>query len=109
MDIATSSNDVVPLTACWPLSREGPMPKTLLGPEYLEKVFSRIAPVAGKCSAPAVRKPLNRLLKHAGRKTNRAMPIESDTAERDRMLATAVCADPRMRERIRDLEIGVEE
>jgi hypothetical protein len=85
------------------------MPKTLLGPEYLEKVFFRIGPVAWKCSATAVRKALKGLLKRAARKTNRAMPLDSDVSERDRALATAVCDDPRMRERIRDLKISVQE
>jgi len=105
----TSVTEGVPLTACWPLCREGPLPKTILGPEYLEKVFFRVGPIEWRCAATDVRKALKALVKRVAPKNRRALPIQGEMAERDRVLVANVCDDPRIRESIRDLVIVTEE
>ena len=102
-------NETMPLTACWPLSKEGPLPKGLLGPEYLEKVFFRSGPIEWQCSASAVRKWLKALRRGAIEESNRSLHFQSAGAERDRDLAVYVCDNPRTRERIRDFPIEIEE
>src|SRR6516165_1085610 len=72
----TSVTEGVPLTACWPLCREGPLPKTILGPEYLEKVFFRVGPIEWRCAATDVRKALKALVKRVAPKNRRALPIQ---------------------------------
>jgi hypothetical protein len=101
------STEFLPLTARWPLSREGPLPETLIGSDYLEKVFFRALPQEFECPTSAVRKALKVLLKRTAREAHRRLPVKGDLLERDRALAVAACTEPRARERIRELEIAV--
>jgi hypothetical protein len=103
-----SPNDVVPLSGCWPLARELSLPKTLIGPDYLEEVFFRALPARFNCSAAAIRKALKLFLKRTVREAYRTLPSGSGISDRDRELATLACNEPRARERIRELEITVE-
>ncbi len=104
---ATEHAEFVPLTACWPLNREGPLPSTLIDPEFLEKVFFRIGPTVWNCPAQSIRRALKLLLKKVARDLQRKLP--PDQAERDRVMAMVVCNEPRTRERLHELEISVEE
>src|SRR5450830_1246787 len=103
-----SPSDVVPLSGFWPLSRELSLPKTLIGPDYLEEVFFRVLPLRFNCSATAVRKALKLFLKRTAREAYRTLSSDSSISDRDRELATLACNEPRARERIRELEITVE-
>jgi hypothetical protein len=103
-----SPSDVVPLSSCWPLSRELSLPKTLIGPDYLEEVFFRVLPAQFNCSATAIRKALKLFLKRAAREAYDTLPSGSGISDRDRELAALACNDPRARERIREIEITVE-
>src|SRR5207244_4061189 len=75
----------------------------------LENVFFRIGPGAWDCPASAIRKGLKLLLKKAASGSRRELPIGEDMVKRDRALVAAICNNPRVRERIRQLEFGIEE
>jgi hypothetical protein len=66
-----SSAEPLPLTACWPLSRDGPLPEAVIGRDFLEKVFFRSIPQRFDCPTSAVRQALKALLKRTAREAYR--------------------------------------
>lgn len=95
------------LTECWPLNPEGPLSADLFSSEYLAHVFFEFVPAQRNCLPGTVRRGLKKLLRRAAPDARTDLSLEAD--ERDRALVRIACDNPRVRGRIRDLELSVNE
>lgn len=95
------------LIRCWPLVPEGPLPPELFSSEYLAHVFFQFIPARWDCLPTTVRKGLKKLLRRAAPDARADLSLEAE--ERDRALVRIACDNPRVRGRIRDLELSVNE
>lgn len=100
MEPAHSLAEVQP----WPLSRSGPLPKTLFGADYLERVLLTAGPVYWKCSRRVVRRALRSLARRHGVTLPSFTGDDQTEDVGDCRLVEAVCNEPKTRDRFKSLE-----
>lgn len=92
----------------WPIAAAGSMPSALISGEYLSETFLKHAPKVWDCSPHSIRKGLKVLAKKLGVPPHGSKAAELTQVQRDSQSLKHLFDNPKFRQKINLLEVGVE-